>query len=202
MPGLVSAASLDWLLDCHPKQEGFDYYAELDKLKNGAVPNSAIVAAIRRDLPHHIIGRNSECIYDAILLFADDSLVAQLKKRQGKPNRADEPGYGEDIIRLLETRSKRYGDQTIFTKEMSRYGHPVSMRHFLDLHLDDMPVRAKLAVILYVIQEKKLAGDHHYIVPVFLKKIFVASPKEYDEFVSSLSKVPLEFTCIKDNSCP
>ncbi len=201
-PSLASAENLDWLLDCNPKQAGFDYYAELDKLKNGSIPSSNVVAAIRRDLPHQFIGHNSECIYDAILFFGDESIVSDLKKRQKQPNQTDEPGYVEDLIRLLKTRSERYGDQAVFAKEMSSYRHPVSLQHFLELHLKDISTREQLNIMLSVIQEKKLPGAYHYIIQVFLRKIYAASPAEYDGFVSSLSKAPLEFTCFKDNSCP
>lgn len=200
-PSLATADSLDWLLDCRAK-EGFDYYAELDKLKKDSVPRPQIVAAIRRELPQQFIGRNSECIYDVIIFFSDDSIVAQLSERQRQPNRADEPGYVEDLISLLETRSRRYADQTAFTKELSRYRHHISIQHFLEIHLSDMPTRAQLAAILSVIQDNKLPGVYHYAVPLYLEKIYAASPIEYDKFVSSLSKAPLEFTCFKDNSCP
>jgi hypothetical protein len=202
MPEYVTSENLDWLLDCSYRGEEFDYYAEIDKLKQGSVPRELVVYEMLRQLPNTFLGRNSEYIYDVILYFSDDSVIAHLKNRADKPKRIDEPGYAEDLVRLLTGCSNEYTERNLFMIEINSFHHAVSIEKFLEMHLHDLAFNSRLEVMLIIEKERKLTGCYAYGIPDMMKKIYKENPKAYETFLKSLSDVPEPFTCFMTNTCP
>jgi len=202
IPQLAISANLDWLFDCSHRGKDFDYFKEIEKLKNDTLSRKEITNELNRQLPKAILGENFVCIYEPILYFGDDSTIRLFENRVRKPTRYERPGYASDILKLLKSRSSRYESINDFMKLIRSFKHPTSIEYFLTMHLQELPFRSRMDVMIYIVNNRKLPGRYNYATPVIMRKLYNEDPKAYDAYLKALSDIPDEFTCFKDETCP
>lgn len=203
IPQLAISANLDWLFDCSYRGKDFNYFKEIEKLKNDTLSRKAITSEMNRQLPKAILGENFVCIYEPILYFGDDSTIRHFENRARKPQMyADRTGYASDILTLLKSRSSKYDSKNDFMKMISSFKRPTSIEYFLTMHLQELPFRLRMDVMIFIVNNRKLPGHHNYATPVIMQKLYNEDPKAYDAYLKEFSNIPDEFTCFKDETCP
>jgi len=202
IPQLAISANLDWLIDCSNGGKDFDYYKEVEKLKEGPIPKKKVATELNRQLTKVVINENSQCIYKPILYFGDESTISYFRKRAKSPNAYDKPGYANDILNSLTSRSKRFNSKELFMKMIDSFKNPTAIEYFIEMHLQDLPFYSRLDMMTYITKKRKLPGYHNYAIPDIMQNLFKENPEAYDSFLKSLSDVPDEFTCFKDKTCP
>lgn len=199
------AQNFDWILYCgyNPDKPAFSYFDAIKGLKNSGISKSTVSQEMLKQLPDIYLGRNNECIYEAIIYFGDESIVNHFKKRVSTYDEShDRPGYSSDILKLLLLRDVILKTETEFITQLKELKRPYSLIYFLEMHNKQLPIQSKLSVYLWVVQSNKIGGEYAYYLSFLIEEAYEKSPKEYLKFLYSLKDPPFDFTCVLDDSCP
>jgi len=122
-------------------------------------------------------------------------------------NRTDPFNYSADLYDLLLNKNIRFEEETIFIKECLKLRHLFSCSYFIDLHINDLPVKSRLSVISTLTKGKfKNSSIFPYIATSILEDIHNKYPEQYMDYINSIktkgNNVPYEFTCVLNANCP